>query len=420
MLLIKRGNMNWERGMWAQKKNESDNVVARIAVAGDWVPRGVHVDLIQKDPTAVYGDLLTGLQACDLRIVNLECALIHDGEPIVKGGPHLSGSPACVDALRAVPFDVVCLANNHTLDYGAQGLAHTQALLDQNGLQTVGAGCSLEAAQTPCVVSVQNLKIGIVNFCEGEDCTDAGDGAGTFGWDIVSVIDHVQKLRNRVDVVLVIGHCGREYAPVPPPYVVKAFRKIAESGADAVIGHHPHVPQGLEVHQGVPIFYSLGNFVFLQSGDFFFRKVGYTVELDFSDHSLIGFQIRPYVIMPDGLRLLQEDDLAYVLKRLKDVSDVLKDDAQIQSVWAAGMDVLGVEAWANTCVGLDQTVAQLQTSPEKAFGVLRNLWATPAHRHFRIDGLTRLIQGHMGTAPNWAMQWVSDWQNLTFEAWQKT
>ena len=62
--------------------------------------------------------------------------------------------------------------------------------------------------------------------------------------------------------MLVIFHGGREYAPCPPPYVVNALRRFARAGACAVVAHHPHVPQGIEIVEGVPIAYSQGNFVF--------------------------------------------------------------------------------------------------------------------------------------------------------------
>jgi poly-gamma-glutamate capsule biosynthesis protein CapA/YwtB (metallophosphatase superfamily) len=66
------------------------------------------------------------------------------------------------------------------------------------------------------------------------------------------------------DLVVAYVHAGLEYIPVPPLEVVATFRALARSGADAVIGHHPHVPQGLEYVDGRPVLYSLGNFVFRQ------------------------------------------------------------------------------------------------------------------------------------------------------------
>ena len=91
-------------------------------------------------------------------------------------------------------------------------------------------------------------------------------------------------MNNKTDaVILVIFHGGREHTPLPPPYVVHDLRAIAEMGAHAVIAHHPHVPQGIELHHGVPIVYSMGNFVFWQTDPAFYRHAGYLVHLDLRD-----------------------------------------------------------------------------------------------------------------------------------------
>ena len=219
---------------------------ATILVAGDWAPIRAFDAVVRHDPEAVYGDLLPSMRSADLRIVNCECALTSATTPVWKSGAVFKGAPEHVEGLTAVPFDVACLANNHVLDYGVRGLADTLRLLARHGVQTVGAGLTEEDACAPLSLTTNGVRVHVVNVSEGEDLTAARGGPGVFGWDIGRACDLLRRCKRRGGIVLAIGHCGLEYVPFPPPYVVEAFRAMADAGADVVIGHHPHVPQGIE------------------------------------------------------------------------------------------------------------------------------------------------------------------------------
>ena len=169
--------------------------------------------------------------------------------------------------LAAVPFHVATLANNHVFDYGTGAFTTTLETLDRCGIQWTGAGMNGREAQRPLILTVNDTRIAIVNFSEGEDLTAAGDGPGVMGWEPDRLEEIIRDIRPRVDFILVIAHCGIEYIPYPPPYVARVFERMAAAGADLVIGHHPHVPQGLGFHDSVPMFFSLGNFVFFQPTD---------------------------------------------------------------------------------------------------------------------------------------------------------
>jgi poly-gamma-glutamate capsule biosynthesis protein CapA/YwtB (metallophosphatase superfamily) len=121
-------------------------------------------------------------------------------------------------------------------------------------------------------------------------------GRGSLGWELDRAAGIVGDLKKKGCVVLVICHCGVEYIPFPPPYVVEAFQYMVDAGADLVIGHHPHVPQGVQLYRGVPICYSLGNFVFYQETELLYRKVGYWVEAGLSSTGVNGISLVPYEI----------------------------------------------------------------------------------------------------------------------------
>ena len=395
-------HIDWNTGTYLSDSTQPPEV--RVTVAGDWAPILGFADRLIEDPQAVYGDLLPDLQHSDLRIVNLESPLTDSERPTWKDGPNLRGRPAAIAGLTAVPFDVACLANNHVFDFGPGGFEDTTRLLSQAGISTVGAGLSPQVAFAPLVVPVKGMRLGIVNFCEGEDYTGARDGPGVFGWEVERAAHTVQTLANEVDTVIVIAHCGREHTPLPPPYVVEAFRRIAEAGAHAVIGHHPHVPQGIEIHGGCPILYSVGNFVFDQSVDLFYRKAGYLVELHLSGSDL-GFRLIPYRIGAHGLQKMVEPTRRWFLDRLRQASEPLGSAQDVRAAWAAFIDQRGEE-------GLQAELARMVTGQElsrKQWAALRNRFVTPAHRELWIEAATRAIEGQMGQAPEWARDLVEEW-----------
>lgn len=405
--------IDWTKGVW--QHDSATQAENRIIVAGDWVPHGRYREIMLTDPLAVYGDLLLPLRQGDLRIVNLECALIADGTPIFKDGANLKGDPRTVAALASIPFDVACLANNHTVDYGPEGLQETKHLLQRNNVQSLGAGRSDDEAYQPLVVSAGKARVGLVNFCEGEDCTAAQSGPGMAGWDLCRVVRTVRELKNNVDVIIVITHCGREYIPLPPPYVVEAFHRIAEAGPDAVLGHHAHVPQGIEIVHGVPLFYSLGNFVFDQQTDLFYRKVGYFVSIELTGKRLSGIRLIPYSISPYGLRRIKGTQLRWFFERLRCVSDPLSDKEKVREAWDGYIDSFGSENWIEKGAGLFRLIAGLSKKSGHRHAKLRNRFATLAHRELVIDAMTRIIDGKMGTAKKWALDLVREWLTLTVQ-----
>jgi poly-gamma-glutamate synthesis protein (capsule biosynthesis protein) len=403
-------NINWSQGTSEPQASRTGSI--RVTVAGDWGAIWDYAERLVDDSEAVYGDLLPELRASDLRIVNLETPLTDRGEPIDKGGPNLRASPAAIAGLTTVPVHVACLANNHILDYGPAGLDQTLDLLQGAGIQHLGAGLSRAQALAPLTLDGGGVRIGLVDLCEGEDCTTATDGPGVFGWEIDEAASRAARLATEVDVVLIIAHCGREYAPLPPPYVVAAFHRICDAALDAapcaVVAHHPHVPQGIELYRGCPIFYSTGNFCFAQPREGFYRKAGYLVHLDLDANGVQGFEIAPYQIGTEGLQRLQDPLRRWLLQRLRQVSQPLADPRQVRSAWEAFIDRVGEE-------GLMAWLPDPRQAPlsDKQWANLRNTFVTPAHRELWIDATTRILQGEMGTAPAWARALVDEWAALS-------
>ncbi|WP_426745703.1 CapA family protein [Myxococcus faecalis] len=212
--------------------------------------------------------------AADLFVINLECPFTEGGEKLPKNF-NFRARPELVGALTAGGVDVVSLANNHLMDYGAQGLLDTLATLEAARIPYFGAGRTLAEARRPAVLTVGGLRVALLGyFFLGERnieppevyATDTTPGvAGHFSdVDVMERMlrEDIALAKAQADVVLPYFHWGREGTQVLEPYQVRLAHAAIDAGASGVLGSHPHVLQGMELFQGRPVVYSLGNFVF--------------------------------------------------------------------------------------------------------------------------------------------------------------
>ncbi|MFP4501376.1 MAG: CapA family protein [Candidatus Hydrogenedentota bacterium] len=237
--------------------------MVRILIGGDTFPGGCNLPCFEQgDAHALLGGLLPEFEAADLRLVNLECPLIDAETPISKVGPNLGAPVACAHGLKAMGIDVACLANNHIMDHGAQGLRSSVAALEANGIAHVGAGENLAAARRLHVHAVGGVRVGILAMAEHEFSIA---GAHTPGANPLDVIDFVRRMeadRAACDVLIVLCHAGALHHPYPSPALLKMARFFVEQGADAVLCQHSHCVGCIETYRGAPIVYGQGNFLF--------------------------------------------------------------------------------------------------------------------------------------------------------------
>lgn len=396
--------MDWKKGKW--EAGSKGKPVAEVLITGDWAPIRLFKPIIADRPEAIYGDLLPVLRQSDLRITNLECPLTDSENRIWKSGSMLKGLPIHIHGLTAAPFEVVTTANNHAFDYGLEGFTETHRVLSENGIQSVGSGQTAAEARKPLVMTINGIQLGIVNFSEGEDLTAADKGPGVFGWEIEKAGRIVRDLKSSIDFVLVIGHCGVEYIPFPPPYVEKAFQAMVAAGADLVIGHHPHVPQGIQIIRGVPICYSLGNFVFYQETELIYRKTGMMVRAGLSTTGVTGIELIPYEIQADRLALLQGDRRNWFFETMDQISRPLSDPDGAQKAWSGFLSRYGKSGFVDE---IQMLLRRLETEPEKGAAMFRNRITTMQHRQHWIDVLNGMIDGSLGQAPDWSLTLLEQW-----------
>src|SRR6056297_1023198 len=150
----------------------------RILVVGDFSPQARLAHVHETPPSDVLGEFVDLVGGADLAVVNLEAPLCTPFHPIAKTGPALHGSVESANFLKEAGFGLCCLANNHIMDYGADGLSQTMDALEEAGLPWVGAGTDYSAASRPFLAEYQDQTIAFLNFAENEWSTTFGAEAG--------------------------------------------------------------------------------------------------------------------------------------------------------------------------------------------------------------------------------------------------
>lgn len=204
------------------------------------------------------------LRKGDIAVANLEAPITRGGEEFTGKKFRYRSMPRAATALKRAGFTVVTLANNHLMDFGAAGLTETLRHLDRSGIAHTGGGASLAAARREAVVTVRGTRVAFLAYSLTYPAAffAGGDRPGTAPGYARYVREDIAKARANADYVVVSFHWGEENAAEPKPYQVTLARQAVDAGAAVVIGHHPHVLQGIERYKGGVIFYSLGNFAF--------------------------------------------------------------------------------------------------------------------------------------------------------------
>lgn len=204
------------------------------------------------------------LAAADLNMVNLECPITDRGFAMEGKQYTFRMAPKTASVLRNQGIGLVSLANNHSMDFGWEGLAQTISLLEAHGIGHAGAGEDLKAARRPVIREAHGIRLGVLAYSLTFPETYYAEQSrpGTAFGHKTDIEADVAQLRSQVDLVVVSFHWGAELRKDPKEYQVELAHAAIDAGADLIVGHHPHVVQSVEVYKAKPIFYSLGNFIF--------------------------------------------------------------------------------------------------------------------------------------------------------------
>ncbi|MCE7948025.1 MAG: CapA family protein [Chloroflexi bacterium CFX4] len=235
---------------------------ARLLLVGDVsFARGVAAFAERNGAQAPLQQVAPLIQAADYAVGNYEGVIAADGVGERREGAYrLRAVPEAAAQLAAAGFDAFSLANNHSYDYGAEGLAATQAHLNAAGINEFGV------ADSEYIVEVRGVRLAWLAFTLVPDPPDAPDARRN--WlspaDQPRLTAAVRAARADADVVIVLLHWGAEYDLCHAAWQAALARAAVENGAALVVGHHSHVVGQYEVYQDGLIAYSLGNFLFDQ------------------------------------------------------------------------------------------------------------------------------------------------------------
>lgn len=224
----------------------------------------------QYDKSGIDGILSKDLQeefkTADIAMINQEFAFSTGGTKAKDKQFTFRVNPKYVKAFTDMGIDIVTLANNHTMDFGEEGLTDSFKTLQDAGILYSGAGNNLEEARDIKYIKVQNKTFAYLSASRviPETNWNAGDNkAGMLTtYDPANLVADIKKARENSDFVIVYVHWGIERATKPETYQRNLAKAYIDAGADLVVGSHPHVLQGIEYYNSKPIVYSLGNFIF--------------------------------------------------------------------------------------------------------------------------------------------------------------
>ena len=306
-----------------------DGIVTLVAVGDVMLARDLVTLMAEHGALYPFERVAGLLRAGDITIANLEGAFTERGAPEEKLYTFRT-PPRFASGLAEAGIDIVSLGNNHTADFGEEGIADTLAALDAAGVRYAGAGLDEEAARRPALIEAEGVRIAFLSYTDVFLNTFAGpEAAGVAFATVAGIAEDVRAARDNADVVVVSLHSGVEYTDAPAPVQQRLARAAVDAGALLVLGHHPHALQGWEWYGDGLIVYSLGNFVFDLDADDLenlgaraFQTAVYSIT--FSANGVLGITIEPVFIDIDEKRPRPAtgDEAAAIRERIDALNEI--------------------------------------------------------------------------------------------------
>ncbi len=322
-----------ENNIYEVAAQEED--VVTFGFAGDILfddEYAVMANLLNRGATIENGisdELLARMRGVDVMMVNNEFPFTDRGTKIPEKTFTFRADTDTVSYLHDMGVDIVSLANNHAYDFGEIGLLDTLDTLKKNKIPCVGAGRNLEEAAAPVYFMTDDIKIAVISATqierlENPDTKGATEtSAGVFRClNPEKLYEVVEKAKETSDFVIVFIHWGTENQAEPDWAQLEQAPKLAESGADLIVGAHSHCLQGIQYYGDTPVIYSLGNFWFnsktLDAG---------MVQVEIDKEGLRSFRFVPAIQSDCRVVLAYGEEKDRILNYMRSLSeDVLIDE----------------------------------------------------------------------------------------------
>ena len=293
-----------------------------FAFAGDVHFEGAIRNKLLANPAGLLADIAPVLSSVDLAMVNLESAITEQSTPIPKEY-NFKSPPVAIEALRAAGVDVINQANNHSIDFGPEGLADTLAAKAASPIPIVGVGNNVYEAYTPFLTEVRGQRIAMFGATDvmGEEhvaswtATETKPGIASTKYEAQDVmVATLQYVRPNVDTIVVFLHWGVERENCASDRQKALARVLIDAGADIVVGSHAHHVQGAGRNGTSFVAYGLGNFVFYNESGEYGRTGVMVVKAtgrDIDAYSWVPARIRGGVPVPYPAGAEQDAQLAH-------------------------------------------------------------------------------------------------------------
>ncbi|PKP61716.1 poly-gamma-glutamate biosynthesis protein [Candidatus Atribacteria bacterium HGW-Atribacteria-1] len=228
----------------------------------------------------------------DILFGNLETVLSNQGRETEKA-VSLYTSPDKVNYLKGVGFDILNIANNHIMDLGIEGFNETLKVLTKNNINFIGARNKFE--RNYLIVEKQGIKSSFLSYTEdGFSLPEKNVWINKL--EPKDIIRDIFFVKQQCDLIIVSLHWGIENVFYPSPQQIDLAHKIIDSGATIILGHHPHVIQGIERYKNGLIAYSLGNFQFDPSISYSPNNYSFILLIELTKDGLQAYDINPVKI----------------------------------------------------------------------------------------------------------------------------
>lgn len=284
-------------------KTEQGKNIIKVLVTGDVIPaRSTNFQTLQRNnflwPFEKTADIL---KSADITFINLETPLMQNCQPINEG-MSFCGSSKHIEGLLSAGVDVASLGNNHSANYGKPGLDETKKLLEDNGILVTGLTGPVFKDESPYAIKeVNGIKFAFLAY------TDISKTPLVSSADENKIASEVAEAKKHADVVIVQYHWGTEYITEPEERQKFLGKLTTDSGADLVIGNHPHWIKPIEFYKDKLITYGHGNFVFDQEWSQK-TKEGMVGIYTFDGKNLIDVEYLPVEIINYGQPYFLEGD----------------------------------------------------------------------------------------------------------------
>ncbi|WP_202710754.1 CapA family protein [Sporosalibacterium faouarense] len=303
---------------------QRDKRKVEVTAVGDiLLARGVKDRINQKGIEYPYEKVEEILHKKDIVLGNLE-GPIYEGDYGVYKAPYLvfKGVKENVPALKQAGFNILNLANNHSMDYGSHGLSNTMDMLERYDIKYMGAGENYLDARKPLIINKKGMKIGFLGYSifPPEGYIYLANKADIARVDFDKLEVEIKSAKEKCDFLIASFHWGNEYENYPSENQKMLAHMAVDSGADIIIGHHPHVLQGIEKYKNKYIFYSLGNFIFDRQ---IHQETDKSIILNISieKNKIKEISLFPIIIKDCQPSIAKGEEAEYIFSRLRSYSD---------------------------------------------------------------------------------------------------